>query len=353
MTTIPRALVVEDDRAWQQILAELLGDAGFAVDIASDARSARASVRSAPHRLAVVDLSLAGPDHRNREGLDVLDMVRRHDPGCTTVLLSGFATVELAVSALNEYGAYTCLRKENFRRRDFRQLLRDILARPPQPPSPPDDESAPVAAPQAPTGDAARILVVDDDAGWRSVLAELLSDAGYRVQTSGSYAGALERLQREVFALVVVDLALSPTAKGERMAGGRQLLGHAQQRQIPALVLSGMATPREIDDIMQHYQVQRFIEKQSFSRRAFLQAVAQVLQAAPPALTALTPREQEVLALLAAGLSNKAIAERLVISPNTVKRHTLALFAKLGVNNRAAAAAVYLRAVHSSPEETP
>ena len=139
MTTIPRALVVEDDRAWQQILAELLGDAGFAVDIASDARSARASVRSAPHRLAVVDLSLAGPDHRNREGLDVLDMVRRHDPGCTTVLLSGFATVELAVSALNEYGAYTCLRKENFRRRDFRQLLRDILARPPrlwQPPRP-------------------------------------------------------------------------------------------------------------------------------------------------------------------------------------------------------------------------
>ncbi len=52
----------------------------------------------------------------------------------------------------------------------------------------------------------------------------------------------------------------------------------------------------------------------------------------------LTPREKEVLALIAEGLSNKQIAERLVISQGTVIRHVANIFAKLGVNNRTAAA---------------
>ncbi len=49
---------------------------------------------------------------------------------------------------------------------------------------------------------------------------------------------------------------------------------------------------------------------------------------------ALTPREREVLALLAEGLSNKAIAERLVISEHTAKFHVNAVLAKLGVQRR-------------------
>ncbi len=59
-----------------------------------------------------------------------------------------------------------------------------------------------------------------------------------------------------------------------------------------------------------------------------------------PALTEpLTPREQEILALLAAGLTNPEIADRLVISPQTVKKHTSSIYGKLGVSNRTEAAA--------------
>lgn len=53
----------------------------------------------------------------------------------------------------------------------------------------------------------------------------------------------------------------------------------------------------------------------------------------------LTPRELEVLQLLAAGQANKDIARALGVSPNTVKTHLARLFEKLGANSRTAAIA--------------
>ena len=53
----------------------------------------------------------------------------------------------------------------------------------------------------------------------------------------------------------------------------------------------------------------------------------------------LTHREQEVLELLAAGLTNREIAEQLVISPETVKKHSAAFYGKLAVGNRTQAVA--------------
>jgi DNA-binding NarL/FixJ family response regulator len=57
----------------------------------------------------------------------------------------------------------------------------------------------------------------------------------------------------------------------------------------------------------------------------------------------LTPREVQVLELLAEGLANKAIADRLGISDQTVKFHVAAILAKLGVANRTEAVRVAVR----------
>ena len=54
---------------------------------------------------------------------------------------------------------------------------------------------------------------------------------------------------------------------------------------------------------------------------------------------ALTPREQEVIALVADGLRNSEIAERLWVSPATVRKHLENIYDKLGVHTRTAAVA--------------
>ncbi len=54
----------------------------------------------------------------------------------------------------------------------------------------------------------------------------------------------------------------------------------------------------------------------------------------------LSPREQEVLQLVAAGLSTREIADELIIAASTVKRHVATIFGKLGTNRRTQAVAV-------------
>jgi DNA-binding CsgD family transcriptional regulator len=71
------------------------------------------------------------------------------------------------------------------------------------------------------------------------------------------------------------------------------------------------------------------------------------LRTSPPPvgteLDALTPREREVLDMLAEGLSNKEIAWRMKISGHTVKFHVASIFAKLNVSTRTEAVAQGIR----------
>ncbi len=53
-----------------------------------------------------------------------------------------------------------------------------------------------------------KVLIVDDDAGWREILSELLEEAGYQVRACSSYAEAVGHPRREPPPLAVVDLSL-------------------------------------------------------------------------------------------------------------------------------------------------
>ena len=81
-----------------------------------------------------------------------------------------------------------------------------------------------------------------------------------------------------------------------------------------------------------------------------LRALSGSLQAArPDALEPLSAREREVLALIAEGLTNRQIAERLVLSEHTVHRHVTNLLGKLGLHSRTAAATLAARSGRTAP----
>jgi DNA-binding NarL/FixJ family response regulator len=371
-----RALVVEDNPSWQQILNEILTDAAFIVDMVDNLEAALTSVQSSPHRLVVVDLSLDSEDHRNRDGLRVLEAVHMYDPGSVTLLLTGYATVDLAVSALTEYGAFTCIRKEAFSRTEFRALIQQVLVMPsPWKSRPPDGNSdtkedrSPIdeglSEPESCLGVA---LVVEDDAGWRSVLSEMLAEMGYQVRPCNGFGEALGCLGRERYALAVMDLSLRdriPTpgnifqAKSQEKASkedldGYRLLASTQAIGIPTIVVSGVANPAEIENIYAEYGVFACLQKQTFDRHTFLRTVCEIQSShqIDGELDCLTDRERQVLTLLTRGVTNKDIADTLMISTNTVKRHLKAIFEKLDVHTRAAAVAKALNAGLSegSPE---
>jgi len=343
------ALIVEDDHSWQDILTEILTDYGLQVDVCGDLQGATTKLHSTTYRLAIVDLSLAGEDHTNQDGLKVLSKIKQIMPNCISILLTGYASVELAVDVIQDYGAYTCLRKEIFRRVDFRKVIRQALATPQSVKdefTQKDDNDT-----QSTTNNLKKTsrkqpfgstLVVEDDAGWRSLLSELLTESGFKVQTCTSYGEAQGLLIREHFQLAIVDLSLANTLKPMHNQDGYRLLTKIREADIPAIIVSGSAGLDLIDRVFAEQNVFSCLEKQSFDRNIFLETIHKVI-AQKKIDKNLTKRELEVLALVVQGYGNKEIASKLFISTNTVKRHLKSIFGKLDVNTRAAASAYAMR----------
>ncbi|WP_376790421.1 response regulator [Thermoflexus sp.] len=346
-----RVLIVEDDAAWRKLLAEVFEDLGLTVDCVADAGSAIAMLRERTYALAVVDVSLDPEDHRHRGGFQVLDALANHEPPIPAIALTGYATVEMAVEALTRHRAADFLRKETFQRRAFVEVVARLL----------QQERAwtgralstpPPCRPQAsPTGP--RVLVVEDDPGWQDLYQELLAELGLSCETAPSYAEALAWLERESFAMLIVDLQLASSMNPFGNRDGLRLLQVARRRGLPTIAVSATASAEEVEMAYQNLKVFAFFDKAAFNRRTFLQFVQQAMSSRPTpptprparslspedqaALASLTPREREVLRWMAHGLTNREIAERLVVSPNTVKKQVDSILSKLGVHTRAAA----------------
>jgi len=190
-----------------------------------------------------------------------------------------------------------------------------------------------------------QVLLVEDDAGWRGILAEILADMGCRARACASFGEALGHLRREKFDLAVIDLSLASSAAPGANRDGFALLREARVAGVPALVVSGLVTPVDAERLYSELEVFACLEKQGFERSAFSAAVLEALaarHAGAGELARLTRREGDVLALLVRGLTNKGIARELVISENTVKRYLKSIFEKLDVDSRAGAVAAAL-----------
>lgn len=100
-----RLLVVDDEESLRITTAAILEKEGYTVDTASSGDEAIALMDEADYDLVLTDLHMEGGD-----GLSVLNQIRRHSPLTISVVLTGFASVESAIAALQE-GAYDYLVK--------------------------------------------------------------------------------------------------------------------------------------------------------------------------------------------------------------------------------------------------
>jgi DNA-binding NarL/FixJ family response regulator len=187
-----------------------------------------------------------------------------------------------------------------------------------------------------------RILIVDSDAKARAELSQLLEDEGYHVTQAGSGEAGLKLAREDPPALVVLEVPLDDRSGYDVCRLLREELGD----ELPVLFLSGART-EPYDRVAgllvgaDDYVVKPFAVDELLARVRRL--VRRAAPAAGSSTSPLTPREREVLRLLAKGLAADDIAKALFISKKTVGTHLEHIFTKLGVRSRAQAIAVAYR----------
>jgi DNA-binding NarL/FixJ family response regulator len=142
----------------------------------------------------------------------------------------------------------------------------------------------------------------------------------------------------EVRVIALTTYADDESVLGALRAGARgYLTKDASSEDIRAAILSVAAGDAALDPAVQHHVVAALANERTARDAPDPRDAAAALP------DDLTPRESEVLALIAEGLTNNEIAERLVVSPTTVKSHINHLFAKTGLRDRAQAVAYAYR----------
>ena len=184
-----------------------------------------------------------------------------------------------------------------------------------------------------------RILITEDDAALGEALRYSLTHSGYAVDWMQNGALADQALRSDVFDLLILDLGL-PQLDGYDVL--KRLRKH--DGRIPVLILSGRESAGDkvhgLDLGADDYLVKPFAPDELLVRvRALLRRAV----GDRPRTGRLTAREQQVLQLLADGLSQRDIADTLVISPRTAGKHIERILEKLEVRSRAQAVAVAYR----------
>jgi two-component system, NarL family, response regulator DevR len=216
-----------------------------------------------------------------------------------------------------------------------------------------------MSTPHAGHGDAGhdgpiRIFLLDDHEVVRRGIAELLGDIdGFEVVgEAGTAAEALPRVRACRPDVAILDMRL-PDGSGIDVCRDIRsempttycliLTSYDDQDAVLSSVLAGASgyvlkevrTAGLVDAIRQVAMGRSLIDPAVISQ--VMTKVQQSTQA-DPRLAALTEREREVLDLIADGLTNRQIGERLFLTEKTVKNYASSLFAKLGLERRSQAA---------------
>ncbi|MFF5444238.1 response regulator [Streptomyces sp. NPDC012888] len=212
-----------------------------------------------------------------------------------------------------------------------------------------------------------RVVLAEDAVLLRAGLVELLSRVGHEVVAAVGDAGELARaVDADRPDVVITDVRMPPGFRDEGLRAALEL--RARHPGLPVLVLSQYVATAYANQLFGGGQsdggglgyllkdrvgeVSEFLD--ALDRVAGGQTVIDpevirvLLQAADKPLLRLTPREREVLALMAEGLNNQSIARRLTVTEASVVKHAGNIFMKLDLdpaegNRRVLAVLAHLR----------
>jgi DNA-binding NarL/FixJ family response regulator len=203
-----------------------------------------------------------------------------------------------------------------------------------------------MAASEVSSSSAMRIVLAEDSVLLREGVARLLSEYGHEVVAGLSdAAGLTECVVQHAPDLVIVDVRMPPTHTDEGLRAAVELREVRPGTKV--LVLSQYVEERYAADLLASGSegLGYLLKERVADVREFVDAcqrvaaggtvldpevVSQLLvRARRQPLDALSPREREVLSLMAEGRSNSAIAERMVVSAGAVEKHISSIFMKL------------------------
>ena len=214
-----------------------------------------------------------------------------------------------------------------------------------------------------------RVVVAEDSVLFREGLVRLLDDAGIEVAAQARDAHELRTaVQRERPDVAIVDVRMPPTHTDEGTKVAKELKD--ERPDLGVLVLSQIVESVHALDLFSDHPAGfgYLLKDRVLAVDEFLEAVRRVADggtAIDPEvvgqlmgrrrerdpLEELTPREREVLGLMAEGLSNRGICERLFLSPKTIETHVNSIFMKLNLapapddHRRVLAVLAFLRSV--------